>query len=160
METKRTLSPEQLADSRRLKKLWDDRFYGVLTQEEVAHRCGWKTQGAFNQYLNGKIPIGLPALLKISRALDVRPSEISPRLATELSKNGIADFDFSGEPSEHGSHDPPAKVPPEFSALLSKATPRSYKQLMQIAEAAADGRLTDADINLLTQIANRIAAKE
>ncbi|WP_197083799.1 helix-turn-helix domain-containing protein [Marinobacter subterrani] len=154
------MSEEQIADSKRLKRLWELEFKGKISQEEVAYRCGWKTQGAFNQYLNGKIPIGLPALLKISRALDVSPSDISPRLAAELSKHGIADFEFTGQPYAPGSDNPPANVPPEFSALLSKATLRSYKQLMQIAEAAADGRLTDADINLLTQIANRIAAKE
>lgn len=88
MSKSRVLSDERIADARRLKKLWDERFDGVISQEEAAHRCGWKTQGAFNQYLNGKIPLGLPALLKISRALEVEPAKISPSLASEIAGKG------------------------------------------------------------------------
>ncbi|MFL1404216.1 helix-turn-helix domain-containing protein [Marinobacter sp. M1N3S26] len=51
-------------------------------------------------------------------------------------------------------------VPPELNSLLSEASPRSYKQLMKIAEAAANGRLTEDDVNLLNAIAERIANKE
>lgn len=89
MSKPRHLSEEQIADARRLKRLWDDSFEGVISQEEAAHRCGWKTQGAFNQYLNGKIPIGLRALLKISRALQVDPENISPSLAAEAKTGGV-----------------------------------------------------------------------
>jgi transcriptional regulator with XRE-family HTH domain len=94
MDTKRKLSEEQIADAQRLKSLWEREFKGRISQEEVAYRCGWKTQGAFNQYLHGKIPIGLNALLKISRALGVDPGDISPHLASEISKGGTADFNF------------------------------------------------------------------
>lgn len=55
---------------------------------------------------------------------------------------------------------PESKVPVELKSLLSEASPRSYKQLMRIAEAAANGRLTEDDINLLNTIAERIANKE
>ena len=156
----RTLSEEQMADARRLKNLWDARFEGVISQEEAAHRCGWKTQGAFNQYLNGKIPIALAALLKIARALEVEPAEISPTLSAEITTTRKADFNLSGQPYVPGADNPTAGVPPEFSALLSKASPRSYKQLMRIAEAAADGRLSEADITLISQISERIQTKE
>lgn len=95
MSKPRHLSDEQIADARRLKKLWDDRFDGVISQEEAAHRCGWKTQGAFNQYLNGKIPIGLRALLKISRALQVEPQDISPTLSSEIATTGASEHNTS-----------------------------------------------------------------
>lgn len=103
MDTKRKLSEKQIADAQRLKSLWEREFKGKISQEEVAYRCGWKTQGAFNQYLHGKIPIGLNALLKISRALGVDPGDISPHLAAELSKHGIAGFDHSDAPKSPGS---------------------------------------------------------
>jgi len=157
----RTLSEEQMADARRLKNLWDARFEGVISQEEAAHRCGWKTQGAFNQYLNGKIPLALSALLKISRALKVDPEEISPRLSAEITTTtGKAYFNLSSQPYTPGLDSPPAGIPPEFTALLSKASPRSHKQLLRIFEAAADGRISEADINLINQIVERIATKE
>lgn len=48
----------------------------------------------------------------------------------------------------------------EFEALLNLSTPRTRVELVKIAQAAADGKLTDADIILLKQIADRLAAKE
>lgn len=156
MSKTRKLSDEQIADARRLKKLWDDRFEGVISQEEAAHRCGWKTQGAFNQYLNGRIPLGLPALLKISRALQVEPADISPTLAAEIASTGKANFNFSGEPYVPGSNSPPAAASSEIDLLLANATPRSRQQLLRIAQAAADGRLSEADIKMLSDIAKRL----
>ncbi|NWN92269.1 helix-turn-helix transcriptional regulator [Marinobacter adhaerens] len=108
MSKTRKLSDEQIADARRLKKLWDERFEGVISQEEAAHRCGWKTQGAFNQYLNGRIPLGLSALLKISRALQIEPADISPTLAAEITSTGKAEFNLSESGYVPGSSNPPA----------------------------------------------------
>ncbi|MAZ40449.1 MAG: hypothetical protein CMG91_04890 [Marinobacter sp.] len=156
METNRTLSEEQIADARRLKSLWEREFKGKISQEEAAHLCGWRTQGAFNQYLNAKIPLGLPALLKISEALGVSPEEISPRLAAKLPKKGSVDFNLSGQSYIPGSDNPPAAASSEIDLLLAKATPRSRQQLLRIAEAAADGRLSESDIKMLSDIAKRL----
>ena len=46
----------------------------------MAKLCGWTTQGAFNQYLACRIPMGVEALLLMSRALRVHPDEIYPEL--------------------------------------------------------------------------------
>lgn len=81
------LSPEQLEDAARLKAAWE-KYKAVhegASQEKIAAECGWKTQGAFNQYLLGKIPLNLVALLKMCKAMgDLDPFEISPRLAADL----------------------------------------------------------------------------
>lgn len=156
MNSKRTLSDRQIADAQRLKSLWVQRFSGTISQEEVAHRCGWKTQGAFNQYLNGKIPIGLQALLKISRALNVDPAEISPTLASEIPREGKTAFNLTGEACKPGVDGPPAQALSEIDALLVRASPFSRQQLMRIAEAAAARRLSDADIKMLSDIAKRL----
>lgn len=80
------LSPEQKEDAARLLSAWE--AFKVATpgasQEKFAAECGWKTQGSFNQYLHGKIPLNLPALLKMSRVLRVDPASISPSLAAQL----------------------------------------------------------------------------
>jgi len=131
-----------------LKRLIDERFEGK--QADFARAIN-RSPSLVWQCLSGHRNIGE----KLAREI-----ESKLRLKKGWLDTDSNNFDPSGKPPEPVSDNPPAKVPPEFSALLSKATPRSYKQLMQIAEAAADGRLTDADINLLTQIANRIAAKE
>lgn len=131
-----------------LKRLIDKEFGG--RQADFARAID-RSPSLVWQCLNGHRPIGEKLARTIESKLRLKPGWLD---------SASTDLDPSGQPYIPGSDSPPANVPPEFSALLSKATPRSYKQLMQIAEAAADGRLTDADINLLTQIANRIAAKE
>lgn len=76
---RRALSPEEKEASRRLKNIWEKKKKDLhLTQEEAAHRCGWNTQAAFYQYLNGIIPLNVEALVKISKVLQVDPSEIYP----------------------------------------------------------------------------------
>lgn len=124
-----------------------------LTQKELAKRVGVKQQSI--QQLEDGVVKRPRYLLELSSALECDAHWLS-------TGKGSADFNLSDRPYIPGSGSPnsPAKVPTEFLALLSKASPRSHKQLMHIAEAAAEGRLTDADINLLTQIADRLAAKE
>lgn len=77
------LSKEQLEDANRLRQIYDRIRYlqGGPTQEELAHMCGWRTQGAVHQYISGKIPLNPKAVIKFSKALGVRPEEISPELA-------------------------------------------------------------------------------
>ena len=81
------LNEAQLADAERLRRAWNDykkRTPGT-SQEKVAAECGWKTQASFNQYLLGKIPLNLAALLKMCKAMGgINPSDISPALAAQL----------------------------------------------------------------------------
>lgn len=57
----------------------------TLTQETIAERAGWTGQSVVSQYLNGRIPLNLPALLKFALILNFSPDEVSPRLASQLS---------------------------------------------------------------------------
>ena len=50
--------------------------------------------------------------------------------------------------------------PLDLKKLITKATPRTQIELEKIAEAAADGRLTEDDIKLLKAIADRLAKKD
>lgn len=85
MPKRRELSQEEQADARRLQAVWNRQKKAIgLTQEQVAADCGWSTQGAFSQYLLGRIPLNLRAVVKLARALHVEPHEISPRLAHDL----------------------------------------------------------------------------
>lgn len=77
------LSKEQLEDAKRLRDAFDlaRALDYKLTQEQLAHNCGWKTQGTVFQYLSGKIPLNPRALAKFSKALQVPPEAISPTLS-------------------------------------------------------------------------------
>ena len=75
-----------LKESARLKAIYKARKREDkrLNQHVVAERCGWSSQGSVSQYITGKMPLNLEALLKLSNALDFTPSEVSPRLSTLL----------------------------------------------------------------------------
>ncbi len=122
-----------------------------LTQQELAKKAGVKQQSI--QQLEDGLVKRPRYLLELSSALDCDPGWLS-------SGKGTADFNLSGQPYGPGSDNPPTSVPPEIAGLLAKATPRSYKQLMRIVEAAADGRLSDDDVNLLNLIFERIEKRE
>lgn len=58
---------------------------------------------------------------------------------------------------------PPDELPLDarvIAALLPDATPRSHAALERIAEAHREGRLTEADLELLDHIAERIASRK
>lgn len=80
----RQLTAEEKEDAERLRHIWQmKRRQLQLSQESAAAECGW-TQGMFWQYLNARRALNLGAVLKLSRVLQVRPDEISPRLTILL----------------------------------------------------------------------------
>ena len=87
------LTPEQLADAQRLSEIYKRRVIESkgstgsvpLTQTEVGERCGWNSpQSTVSQYLNGKVALNLDALVKLAKALDFEPREVSPELAAGI----------------------------------------------------------------------------
>ena len=72
----------QKLEAERLKAIYLDRKRQnpALTQEAIAEAAGWATQSVVSQYLNGRIPLNLPALLKFATVLNFEPSEVSSRL--------------------------------------------------------------------------------
>lgn len=97
------LTDVQKQDAMRLKNAYiaAKRINKNLTQEGIAYACGWKTQGAVHQYMNGLIPLNLEALLKFSAALGVAPESISPSLAKMLGKSPVHSKPISAESGEH-----------------------------------------------------------
>lgn len=86
--SRRKLTKSELEDAGRLKSVYEaykqDKLPEKVTQELVAFECGFKTQSAFSQYVNGKIPLNLDVLLIFSRFFGVNPEKISPELAAVL----------------------------------------------------------------------------
>lgn len=78
------LTPEQQADAKRLRQLWDER-HGHLSQQAFGEKYDLGDQGNVTQYLNGYIPLNLAAGIKFAHALMVPVSEISPTLG-EITK--------------------------------------------------------------------------
>lgn len=86
------LTPAQLADASRLKALYEEwkadrRARGEsASQEVVAGLLGFSTQSSVSQYLNGRIPLNVNALVKFAALLQRQPEEISPDLAREIQR--------------------------------------------------------------------------
>lgn len=99
MTKRRPLTADELAAADRLRLAYQQRKRETgLTQERLAFDCGWKQQSAASQYITGKIPLNLDALLKLASALGVTPADIFPELAASLPSVGS---EMSGDdPSE------------------------------------------------------------
>ena len=91
--TRTPLTAGQLADAQRLSEIYKSRVRqskdltdtAPLTQTEVGERCGWNSpQSTVSQYMNGKVALNLDALVKLAKALDFEPDEVSPTLAAGI----------------------------------------------------------------------------
>lgn len=105
------------------------------------------TVKAANKWLNGESVPRREKVEKISAKTGVRSEWLmfgNGQMTVQYSP-----FDMINEES-----------PEPFEALMTKATPRTQIELEKIAEAAADGRLTEDDIKLLKAIADRLAKKD
>lgn len=86
-KTRTPLNQEQLEDAARLKQAWlayKANNKGV-SQVWLGQVTKIGSQSSVSQYLNGEIPLNLPALLSFAKALGVAPEVISPRMAEEVS---------------------------------------------------------------------------
>lgn len=117
---------EQLLDDDDLK--WADVARALGTSDQAVHN--WKKRGI--------------------------PQHAMPKIAKFLGCSIDWLYTGQGAPYPAGSISRAANIPEELSASLSKTSPRSYKQLMQIATAASEGRLSEADIKMLSDIAKRL----
>jgi len=85
---KKPLTPEQQADAARLLVLWSawqqrTKTEGkkALTQGEFGYRYDVGSQGMVWQYLHGRTPLNLKAVMAFAAAVDCRIEDISPALA-------------------------------------------------------------------------------
>ncbi|PTC17478.1 XRE family transcriptional regulator [Pseudomonas baetica] len=90
MKIRRPLTPEEVAESARLKAIYEQRKSAAkaagrsLTQADVAEACGWSGQSAFSQYATGKVPLNVEALLKLAKALNFDAQDVSSRLMSTV----------------------------------------------------------------------------
>ncbi|APV43230.1 XRE family transcriptional regulator [Pseudomonas frederiksbergensis] len=93
MKNRRPLTPEEFAESVRLKAIYEEKKAASkasgksLTQADVAEACGWSGQSAFSQFATGKVPLNLEALLRLAKVLDFSPEQVSTRLLSMVSLN-------------------------------------------------------------------------
>lgn len=102
MESKKTLTTEQLEDAARLKALYESKKKSLgITQYTIADDLGI-TQGAVGHYLNGRNALNVDVASGFARLLQVSISDFSPSIAAKVSAqaetlNGESNVKYAGE---------------------------------------------------------------
>ncbi|KGA24932.1 repressor [Pectobacterium brasiliense] len=108
METKKTLTREQLEAARKLKALYQSKKKELnVTQYTIADELGI-SQGAVGHYLNGRIALNVPVASGFSRILQIPISEFSPELARDAASYAST---VDSNVAFHGIHDPKGEYP-------------------------------------------------
>lgn len=132
--------------SRRLNEVLDRAGFpakGKGRQEALAKRYGVSQNGA-RKWLEAE---------SIPKSTRLAEMAVDLGVTTEYLLTGRGDVYFKGDiPAQNMP-----EIPAEIRQLLNRATPRSYAQLIKIAEAAVDGRLSEDDVVLLEKIAERLS---
>jgi hypothetical protein len=91
---RRTLNESEQQAAERLAGLWADKQDKYkesngrkLSQADGAYLSKIGTQGAFNQYIRGLIPLNAKALVRFAKFFGVPPGDIFPELAGQLEIN-------------------------------------------------------------------------
>lgn len=102
MESKKTLTTEQLEDAARLKALYESKKKSLgITQYTIADDLGI-TQGAVGHYLNGRNALNVDVASGFARLLQVSISDFSPSIAAKVaaqaeSLSGESNVKYAGE---------------------------------------------------------------
>ncbi|UYU30311.1 LexA family protein [Siccibacter colletis] len=132
MEKKKILTPAQVADSQRLKAIYEAKKKELgITQQSIADALDI-SQGAVGHYLNGRNALNTSVASVFARVLGVSVSDFSPALAKDIS-------DMSSVASENtsfvGHYSPGSKYP-----VLSKVQAGAW------CEAVEPYTLKDIDL--------------
>lgn len=152
MTKKKELSQELKAECEMAKALFISRKNGLgLTQAKLAEAAEISPAGVA-MYLNGTNPLNAKFATVLSRLIGVQVKEFSPRLAKEIAQMTVSvQAQIDKAPAENLD----TYIAGQAAELMGLATPRSRAVLQRINKAAVDGRLSEADIDLLDQIAAR-----
>ena len=83
MATRRDLTQDELADTQRLKEVWQNNAGKLgLTQAKASQAFGFANQSAISQYLNGRIPLNMQTATRFANLLKVPLGTISPNYAS------------------------------------------------------------------------------
>lgn len=86
MESKKSLTTEQLEDAARLKALYESKKKSLgVTQYTIADELGI-TQGAVGHYLNGRNALNLSVAAAFAKILHVSIADFSPSIGSEAQK--------------------------------------------------------------------------
>ena len=91
---RRPLTPQEEFWRENLRRIYDQKKKSLgLTQEKLAEKCGWKSQGSVGQYFLGRIPLNTDAKIKLANALEIPVTDIDPEMkSTRMSEYSAGAF--------------------------------------------------------------------
>lgn len=153
MTKKRALPPDRIAECTAAHELFLAKKNQLkLSQKKIAEMAGM-TPAAVNLYFKGINPLNAQFAAVLSQALGEPVERFSKRLAKEITDMAKAVQLHSAQGPV--SEDQSAGHADRAEAMMDFATPRTRTVLERINQAARTGRLSEADLDLLDQIAAR-----
>lgn len=148
MSKKKPLPPELAHECQALQAIYLAKKNSLkLSLGKIAAEAG-KSTPAISHYLNGVNALNLPIAVVFSRLLDEPISSFSERLAREA--DSVIAAGSARSVRTAASIDMEA-----LEKLNGQATPRSLAILDRIENALIEGRISEKDMALLEQIADR-----
>ena len=131
------ITPEDKIAAENLRRLWDEYQSNLkkaghkrLTQEKAGEVLDM-TQGAVNQYLSGKVPLGTEVTLKFARLINTDPRSIRP----DFEYGGVSESPatYTVEQTESLAEEKALSFCDEFEVLINqKLDPSDKRELFQI----------------------------
>lgn len=127
-----------------------------ITQESAGAALGMG-QAALSNHLNGYRPLNKQIAVGMAKLLGIAVETFSPRIAAEISALSDVDLYVASNDRRQGNilHSTLPAHLGRIEDLAALATPRSQQALLKIAVAVQEGRLSEEDLVLLEQIADR-----
>lgn len=132
MVKRRELTAHEKACAERANALWRKKKRAEKTSQAAAAAELGMTSSAFNQYINGKIPMNTDATAKIAAYLGVSPRDINPSWLAEKTAAGTG---LEAELLELLDASKPSDWVAGFKQAASKVSP---KDAMKIARFFLD----------------------
>lgn len=135
MDKKRAkITPEHVAESKALKRLWDARAH-KCSQESFGSRYDMGCQSNVGHYLNGRSALNIKAALAFAKEIGCQVSDFSPRISAEMALIGATDTGESAGSSAGNALESPKVV---YKIARKSKRQRSIESLLQTVENIND----------------------
>lgn len=87
---RRPLTPQEREEALKIRSIYEAKKRELrLTQETLAEKMGFGTQGAVSQYMQGRIPMSNEVLLRFAYHLEFDPCDLRPDIFEKIPLSNI-----------------------------------------------------------------------
>ncbi|GEM_PF-6060066 len=129
----RTITDADRKAAANLKRIWlkHKEHHAEATQAYIAEKLGW-TQGAFGQYANGQVPLGVRATLLLAQFFDVDPKEIRNDFSDLILSDTLTTVSKTARSEGSSAKGKGSSLPPDNGELLEKCYEKVEAELAKL----------------------------